>query len=158
LVECYTHFFDVLVGETSMQDEPEVTSREAKILRREEGRAFHLLGVPFLAKVSGSETDGRFCVFHVALPPGGSVPLHHHPYAEAIYVLAGRPYFYRTRQRVEQWTASVEGETLLIPPGALHGVRNRDRRPARLLIIAASRHERFLKDASVASGLSQPCA
>jgi quercetin dioxygenase-like cupin family protein len=140
-----------------MQSGLEVMPREVKILRREEGQAFDLLGVCFLKKVKSGETDGNFCVFQVVIPPGASVPLHHHPYAEAVYVLMGRPYFFRMKNGVEQWSSAGEGETVVIPPGAMHGVRNRDRRPARLLIIANGRHESSFEAAGAASD-GQPSA
>lgn len=67
--------------------------REVKIRPIEEGQVFDLRGARFLMKASSAETDGKFCVYQVVVPPRAGVPLHRHPYAEVFYVLVGRPDF-----------------------------------------------------------------
>jgi quercetin dioxygenase-like cupin family protein len=132
--------------------------REVKIRRIEEGQAFDLLGARFLVKASSAETDGKFCVCEMVVPPRAGVPVHRHPYAEVFYILGGQPDFCRIQNGVEQWAATRVGETVVVPPGVLHGVRNRDNRPARLIVVATSQHESFFEDAGAPSDPSQPLA
>ena len=59
-------------------------------------------------------------MFVVRTPPGGSVELHTHPYAETFVLLEGN----------ERWTAGdevieAEAESIIcVPAGTLHGFRN----------------------------------
>jgi quercetin dioxygenase-like cupin family protein len=143
--------------ETLMQTATEVMST-VEFRSRDDGPAFDLLGARFLTKVSSGETDGAFCVFHMEIPSGAGVPLHFHPYPEVFYVLAGRPDFSRVHNGVEQWIATSEGETVMVPSSARHGLRNLYPRPARVLVVAGSRHQAFFDAAGVAADLCQPPA
>lgn len=44
---------------------------------------------------------------------------------------------------------------MVVPSGALHGVRNTDKRAARLIVVAAGLNESFFEDAGAAPDLSQ---
>lgn len=57
----------------------------------------------------------------MTVAPGATSPAHRHPdCSEAVHLLAGRI----EQRRGDEWLPLVPGETLLIPPGALHQTRN----------------------------------
>ena len=57
----------------------------------------------------------------MTVAPGGTSPAHRHPdCSEAVHLLAGRV----EQRRGDDWVALAAGETLLIPPGAVHQTRN----------------------------------
>jgi quercetin dioxygenase-like cupin family protein len=139
-----------------MQNKIEILSSEVTILGTAEGRAFDLLGARFLIKARCEKTDGAFCILQMEIPPAAGVPLHHHPYAEIFHVLSGRPEFSRIQNGSEQRLATEAGETIVVPANAPHGLFNWDSTPARLLVIATSRHQSFFAAAGVAADPSQP--
>lgn len=138
-----------------MPTEVAASSREVDIRPSEDRRAFDFRGAPFLTNARSVESDGAFFLFRMDLPSGAGVPRHHHPFAEAFYVVEGRPEFSRIRNGVEQWIATSEGETVTIPSGAHHALRNLSPWPARLLVVATSRHRNTSDAAKAARNLDQ---
>jgi quercetin dioxygenase-like cupin family protein len=68
------------------------------------------------------------------LPPGGGFPGHvHEEYEEVFYVLAGEVEYLIDGT----WFSVPRGSTVFVPPGTVHGFRNRSGEPARHLAIAS---------------------
>lgn len=66
---------------------------------------------------------------------GVTSPAHRHPdCSEAVHVLAGRI----EQRRGDEWLSLAAGETLLIPPGALHQTRNLGPEEAVLMVAYSS--------------------
>lgn len=71
----------------------------------------------------------------MTVEPGVTSPAHRHPdCSEAVHVLAGRV----EQRRGDDWLPLAAGETLLIPPGALHQTRNVGLGQAVLLVAYSS--------------------
>src|SRR5229473_5860037 len=48
-----------------------------------------LVGDTYTITVTGEETDGRFCVIDMHIPPGGGPPPHRHDFEETFILLEG---------------------------------------------------------------------
>jgi len=48
-----------------------------------------LVGDTYTVTVSGNETNGRFCVIDMHIPPGGGPPPHRHDFEETFILLEG---------------------------------------------------------------------
>ena len=67
----------------------------------------------------------------MTVAPGVTSPVHRHPdCSEAVHVLCGRI----EQRRGGDWLPLKAGETILIPPGALHQTRNVGPEPAELMV------------------------
>lgn len=105
-----------------------------------------LVGNTYTITVSGEDTNGRFCVIDMHIPPGGGPPPHRHDFEETFILLAGEieATFRGIRSIVH------EGETIHIPANAPHQFRNNTAQPARLLCICApAGQERFFAEVGV---------
>ena len=59
-----------------------------------------LVGDTYTITVTGEQTDGRFCVIDMHIPPGGGPPPHRHDFEETFILLEGRwkrPFVARSR-------------------------------------------------------------
>lgn len=92
-----------------------------------------LVGDTYTILLSGDDTDGRYCLIDMHIPPGGGPPPHRHDFEESFTVLEGEI------EAVFRGAKSVigAGETLSIPANAPHSFINATGRPARLLCICA---------------------
>ncbi len=71
----------------------------------------------------------------MTVAPGVTSPAHRHPdCSEAVHLLAG----HIEQRRGEDWVALAAGETLLIPPGAVHQTRNLGPETAVLMVAYSS--------------------
>src|ERR1700729_1215306 len=70
-----------------------------------------LVGDTYTITVTGEQTDGRFCVIDMHIPPGGGPPPHRHDFEETFSLLEGELAF---TFRGEKMTARA-GETVHIP-------------------------------------------
>src|ERR1700744_268677 len=102
-----------------------------------------LVGDTYTITVSGADTNGRFCVIDMHVPPGGGPPPHRHDFEETFIVLNGEiPATFRgTKITVKA------GETINIPANAPHRFQNESAAPARLLCICspAGQEEFFMQ-------------
>lgn len=75
--------------------------------------------------------DADLVEFEITLVPGGLAPPPHlHPEQEEEWeVLAGRPSVFVD----DAWRELAPGDSLVIPPGVVHTIRNRSQEPARVL-------------------------
>lgn len=71
----------------------------------------------------------------MTVAPGVTSPTHRHPdCSEAVHLLAGRV----EQRRGDDWVPLAAGETLLIPPGAVHQTRNPGSEVAVLMVAYSS--------------------
>src|SRR4030081_3382263 len=92
-----------------------------------------LVGHTTTTLLSGADTDGRYCLIDMHIPPGGGPPPHRHDFEESFIVLEGEiEVTFRGKQSVLR-----TGETANIPSNAPHQFHNKTDQPARLLCICS---------------------
>jgi len=78
-------------------------------------------------------TDGRYCLIDMFVPPGGGPPYHRHDFEESFTVIEGEiEAAFRGEKSVVRAGSSVN-----IPANAPHSFINASQQPARLLCICA---------------------
>jgi quercetin dioxygenase-like cupin family protein len=101
-----------------------------------------IVGDTYTVLLSGDETDGRYCLIDMVIPPGGGPPPHRHDFEESFTVVGGEiEATFRGKKSVVR-----TGETVNIPANAPHSFTNASKEPARLLCICspAGQEELFL--------------
>lgn len=102
-----------------------------------------LAGNTYTITVSGKDTNGRFCVVDMHVPPGGGPVPHRHDCEETFILLEGEV------EATFRGTKTVvrTGETINIPANAPHRFRNMTDKPVRMLCICspAGQEEMFLE-------------
>ena len=114
-----------------------------------------LVGDTYTVLLSGNDTDGRYCLIDMHIPPGGGPPPHRHDFEESFTVLAGE---IQATFRGEKSTVRA-GETLNIPANAPHSFTNASKGTVRLLCLCApaGQEEFFAQvDVSVATRTTPP--
>src|ERR1700735_4459446 len=92
-----------------------------------------LVGDTYTILVAGKDTEGRYCLIDMHIPPGGGPPPHRHDFEESFTILEGEiEATFRGKK-----TLVKAGETLSIPANAPHSFINICNRSARLLCICA---------------------
>ncbi len=90
-------------------------------------------GDTYTMLVTGAETNGRYCLIDMHIPPNGGPPPHRHDFEENFTVLEGELEFtFRGEPQVVKAPASVN-----IPANAPHAFKNKSSQPARMLCICA---------------------
>ncbi len=92
-----------------------------------------LVGDTYTVLLSGNDTDGRYCLIDMHIPPGGGPPPHRHDFEETFILLAGE---IEATFRGEKAVVKA-GETLHIPADAPHSFTNASHRDVRLLCLCA---------------------
>jgi quercetin dioxygenase-like cupin family protein len=92
-----------------------------------------LVGGTYTITVSGADTNGRFSVIDMQVPPGGGPPPHRHDFEETFIILEGEiEATFRGRKM------SVKaGETINIPANAPHRFQNASEFPVRMICICS---------------------
>jgi quercetin dioxygenase-like cupin family protein len=105
-----------------------------------------LAGDTYTIIVSGKDTNGRFCVFDMHIPPGGGPVPHRHDFEETFIVLEGEMVAtFRGQKHVVH-----AGETINIPANAPHQFHNSSDRLVRLLCICSpAGQEDFFQEVGV---------
>jgi quercetin dioxygenase-like cupin family protein len=110
--------------------------RNLAIARPSQGRSLAHLGIvgdTYTILLSGADTDGRYCLIDMLVPPGGGPPPHRHDFEESFTVREGEiEATFRGKKSVVR-----TGETINIPANAPHSFTNASGEPARLLCICA---------------------
>ncbi|MDQ3712891.1 MAG: cupin domain-containing protein [Acidobacteriota bacterium] len=102
-----------------------------------------LVGDTYTILLSGKDTDGRYCLIDMHIPPGGGPPPHRHDFEESFTILEGE---IETTFRGKKSTVRA-GETVNIPANAPHEFHNKSEKPARLLCICSpSGQEEFFME------------
>ena len=92
-------------------------------------RFISIAGGTYTILLSGAQTNGRYCLIDMHVPPGGGPPPHRHDFEEMFTVLAGE---IEVTFRGDKKRARA-GATVNIPANAPHAFRNMSDQPARLL-------------------------
>ncbi len=105
-----------------------------------------LAGDTYTVLLSGEDTDGRYCLIDMVIPPGGGPPPHRHDFEETFSLLEGEIEFtFRGEKAVAR-----AGETVHIPANAPHSFINASERTVRLLCICApAGQEEFFSEVGV---------
>ena len=105
-----------------------------------------LVGDTYTILLSGKDTDGRYCLIDMHVPPGGGPPPHRHDFEEMFTVLEGEIEF--TFRGVR--SIARTGQTINIPANAPHSFTNASEQPARLLCMCSpSGQEEFFMQVGV---------
>jgi quercetin dioxygenase-like cupin family protein len=105
-----------------------------------------LVGDTYTITVTGEQTNGRFCVVDMHIPPGGGPPPHRHDFEETFILLEGEV---EATFRGKKSTVRA-GDTLTIPSNAPHQFQNASTRPVRMLCICSpAGQERFFTEVGV---------
>lgn len=102
-----------------------------------------LVGDTYTILLSGNDTDGRFCIIDMHVPPGGGPAPHRHDFEETFSVLEGE--IVATFRGVKSTVKA--GETINIPSNAPHEFHNTGSASVRLLCICspAGQEEFFMQ-------------
>jgi quercetin dioxygenase-like cupin family protein len=106
-----------------------------------------LMGDTYTVFLSGDDTDGRYCLIDMLIPPGGGPGPHRHDFEESFTILEGEiETTFRGKKSVVR-----TGETINIPANAPHSFRNASQNPVRLLCICApTGQEKFFAEVGIA--------
>jgi quercetin dioxygenase-like cupin family protein len=105
-----------------------------------------LVGDTYTIMVTGEDTNGRFCVIDMHIPPGGGPPPHRHDFEETFILLEGElAATFRGQKSIAR-----AGETLNIPANAPHQFHNASRGPVRMLCICSpAGQEKFFMEVGI---------
>src|SRR5207247_6048270 len=92
-----------------------------------------LMGDTYTILLSGDDTNGRYCLIDMMIPPGGGPGPHRHDFEESFTILEGE---IETNFRGQQSVVRA-GETVNIPASAPHSLSSAPRAPGRLLCLSA---------------------
>ena len=113
---------------------PDDLTRNLTVARPDEDQSLPHIGMvgdTYTILLSGDDTDGRYCLIDMLIPPGGGPGPHRHDFEESFTLLEGE---------VEATFRGVKsvvraGETINIPANAQHQFHNSSSQPVRLLCI-----------------------
>src|ERR1700685_1620452 len=92
-----------------------------------------VVGDTYTITVSGDETNGRFCVIDMHIPPGGGPGPHRHGFEETFILLEGEgEATFRGKKSIVK-----AGDTVNIPSNAPHQFHNSSSSASRLLCICS---------------------
>jgi quercetin dioxygenase-like cupin family protein len=92
-----------------------------------------LVGDTYTILLSGDDTNGRYCLIDMHIPPGGGPPPHRHDFEESFTILEGE---IEATFRGEKSVVRA-GETINIPANAPHCFTNTSEQAVRLLCVCA---------------------
>jgi quercetin dioxygenase-like cupin family protein len=123
---------------------PDDPYRKLTLANPDDPRLRHvsIVGGTYTILVSGEQTNGRYCLIDMLVPPGGGPPPHRHDFEEMFTILDGE---IELTFRGEAHRASA-GSTMNIPANAPHSFKNTSEQPARLLCMCtpAGQEEFFM--------------
>ena len=115
---------------------PDDLQRKLAVVRPNEDQSLphiSLVGDTYTVVLSGNDTNGRYCLIDMHIPPGGGPPPHRHDFEESFTLLEGE---IEATFRGEKSTVRA-GETLGIPANAPHSFTNASKGNVRLLCLCA---------------------
>jgi quercetin dioxygenase-like cupin family protein len=105
-----------------------------------------LVGDTYTILLSGDDTDGKYCLIDMHIPPGGGPPPHRHDFEETFILLEGE--MEATFRGVKSVVKA--GDTVHIPANAPHQFHNASSKPVRLLCICApAGQEEFFSEVGI---------
>ena len=112
-------------------DDPQRTTTLARPDTDEALPHIGLQGDTYTVLVSGKDTEGRYCLIDMLIPPGGGPPPHRHDFEEAFSLREGEIEFtFRGEKSVVR-----AGETINVPANAPHSFANVSGKSARMLCL-----------------------
>ena len=110
-------------------------NRHLIVASADDPTAVHLsvVGNTYTILVSGEDTEGRYSLIDMFVPPGGGPPAHRHDFEESFTVLEGEIEATFRGEKVALRT----GQVIQIPANAPHQFRNNSAQPARLLCLCS---------------------
>jgi mannose-6-phosphate isomerase-like protein (cupin superfamily) len=127
-------------------DNPSRKLTVAQVDRDQNLRHIGIVGDTYTITLTGEDTNGRFCLIDMHIPPGGGPGPHRHDFEETFVLLAGE---LEATFRGKKSTIRV-GETVNIPANAPHQFHNSSSEPVRLLCICSpSGQEKFFAEVGV---------
>jgi quercetin dioxygenase-like cupin family protein len=115
---------------------PDDLSRKLTVARPDQDQSLPhigLVGDTYTILVTGEDTDGKYTLIDMHVPPGGGPPPHRHDFEEMFTVLDGEV---RVTFRGQTIVARA-GETINVPANAPHAFTNAGDTPSRLLCLCA---------------------
>ena len=105
-----------------------------------------VVGDTYTITVSGDNTNGRFCLIDMHIPPGGGPGPHRHDFEETFILLEGEMELtFRGRKSIAR-----AGDTVNIPANAPHQFHNASPNPAKLICICSpAGQERFFAQVGI---------
>lgn len=92
-----------------------------------------VVGDTYTMLLTGKDTNGKYCLIDMHVPPGGGPPLHRHNFEEMFTMLDGEAEFtFRGEKKIVR-----AGETINIPANAPHHFTNGSKSPMRMLCMCA---------------------
>src|ERR1700719_403432 len=92
-----------------------------------------VVGDTYTILLTGDDTNGRFCLIDMHVPPGGGPPPHRHDFEETFVIVEGEiEATFRGEKRVVK-----TGDTIHIPANAPHQFHNSSSAAVRMLCICA---------------------
>ena len=92
-----------------------------------------LVGATYTITVAGKDTNGRFCVIDMHVPPGGGPPPHRHEFEETFILLDGEMQITFRGQK----STLRAGDTVNVPSNAPHQFHNASSKPVRMICICS---------------------
>ena len=92
-----------------------------------------IVGDTYTTLITGDDTNGRFCLIDMHIPPDGGPPPHRHDFEETFIVLEGE---LGLTFRGKRMTAKA-GTTVNIPSNAPHQFHNTSKAPVRALLLCS---------------------
>ena len=115
---------------------------------KEDGKLPHigLVGDTYTITVSGNDTNDRFCVIDMHVPPGGGPGPHRHDFEETFILLDGEiEVTFRGKTSIVH-----AGETANIPSNAPHRFHNASSKSARMICICSpAGNDKFFQEVGV---------
>lgn len=126
---------------------PDNLQRELKISQPDDNLPhIGIVGDTYTILLTGDDTNGRFCLIDMHIPPGGGPPPHRHDFEETFILLEGE------LEAIFRGSKSTfrAGQTIQIPANAPHQFHNSSSKPVRLFCICApSGQEKFFEELGV---------
>ena len=109
-------------------------------------RHIGLVGDTYTIIVAGKDTNGRFCVIDMHVPPGGGPPAHRHEFEETFILLDGEMQITFRGQK----STLRAGDTVNVPSNAPHQFHNASSNPVRMICICSpAGNDEFFREVGV---------
>jgi quercetin dioxygenase-like cupin family protein len=114
---------------------PDDLNRALRFAQVEDGTVQHigLVGDTYTITVAGKDTNNRFCVIDMHVPPGGGPGPHRHDFEETFILLDGEM---EVTFRGEKSTVHA-GDTINVPSNAPHQFHNASTEAVRMICICS---------------------
>ena len=119
-----------------MEIPPDDLQRVLALVQPDKNQSLPHIGIAgdtYTILLTGEDTNGRFCLIDMHVPPGGGPPPHRHDFEETFIVLEGElDVTFRGNKSVVR-----AGDTVNVPANAPHQFHNSSSKPVRLLCICS---------------------